>query len=358
MPRRLQAAAARAGELSRETAACRRASDRTGGFAEAGVHADVAGRAGEACFLPPAGPPNPGVSPKSLGRQPHAYQGAQGCADRAPRGVLSTRGARHPAASACDIQARAGCLPGAPTSKVREPPPPPCPRVSQPPCSPHDPADSRCPRPPGPPTSVQCRPVFSAAQANTATLSSPCPLLALPRDSPSRRTQGRARRAGRPAPQPGPCGSGPGPGPSPPWTATTADHSLACRGFALAHVTHSEGRSRQWPPGPHDAPPCPLCLGGQRGAALDPAPDLPTRHTTEHRPKCSVSNLWTLAPASPLDSKPVKAWPSPCGHRVPPAPRAVSGRVNNQRVLPKQMEEQIQTLLSDVLSFQHNYVHF
>lgn len=152
------------------------------------MHADVAGRAGEACFLPPAGPPNPGVSPKSLGRQPRPLRlsrpGPAVGADRAPRGVLSTRGARHPAASACDIQARAGCLPGAPTSKVREPPPPPCPRVSQPPCSPHDPVDSRCPRPPGSPTSVQCHPVFSAAQANTATLSSPCPPLALPRDSP------------------------------------------------------------------------------------------------------------------------------------------------------------------------------
>lgn len=194
---------------------------------------------------------------------------------RAPRGVLSTRGARHPAASACDIQARAGCLPGAPTSKVQEPPPPPCPRVSQPPCSPHDPADSRCPRPPGPPTSVQCRPVFSAAHANTATLSSPCSPLALPRDSPSRRTQGRARRAGRPAPQPGPCSSGPGPRPL---TALDSKHGQPLTGLPglCTGPRHSQQR-----PLPAVAPRPPRC------SALPSLPRRPAWGSLGPRPRPS-----------------------------------------------------------------------
>lgn len=223
------------------------------------------------------------------------------------------------------------------------------------------------------PASERHRAVFSAAQANATALSSrvpvqhtppgggshslcletrPEPCLAVLATLPLSRVPAAAAQA-----------------PYCPGQRPQSTHHWPAQGPAGAHLTHSKGRSRAAAPRPPQRSALPSLP--RRPAWQQPwtLPQTFPRDTPAHSAPFSASpvpqdgTLPQMLCVPPvyfvtLTPSPVKAWPSPCGHHVPPAPRAVAGRVNDQLVLPKQMEEKNQTLLGNVISFPHNYVHF
>lgn len=167
------------------------------------------------------------------------------------------------------------------------------------------------------PASKRHRPVFSAAQANATALSSRVPVQHTPPGGGSHSLCLETR--------PEPClavlaalplSQVPAAAPRP-RTALDSDHSRPTTGLprALQGLTSLTVKAapEQRPPGPHDGPPCPPCLGGQRGSSLGPCPRpshetrLPTPPPSlphlflrmGHCPKCFVSHLFTLSPASP-----------------------------------------------------------
>lgn len=340
---------------------------------EPGVRAGVADRAGVQSELPsPAGAlGNWGVSPKSLGKQPCALRlsrpGPAVGIDRAPRACCPR------AASATQHRLRATFKPGQDASPELPPqrsesllPLTPLECLSHPAVpTPHDPRLRAAPP----------RVLSGSGQRHGPQLPSPGAAhstwqqipLALPRDAP----RALPRCAGRPAPQPGPCSSAQAP--YCPGQRPQSTHHWPAQGPAGAHLTHSKGRSRAAAPRPprrSALPSLPRRPAWQQPWTL---PQTFPRDTPAHSAPFSASpvpqdgTLPQMLCVPPVyfvtcfprwTPSPVKAWPSPCGHHVPPAPRAVAGRVNDQLVLPKQMEEKTQTLLGNVISFPHNYVHF